>query len=313
MIGEPSYSPLVSVIIPNYNHAQFLKERIDSVLNQTFNDVEVIILDDCSTDNSREIIESYRGQEKISQILFNDSNSGSPFAQWQKGLSYAKGSWIWFAESDDVAAFDFLETLMRCPGKLKYTKSRIIDKNSIPSNCYGFDSMPSGKHFAAFNDGFSMPGPSFVNQWMLRDNFIPNASAVLIETALAREVMATIGMELSTFRLIGDWVFWVECLMRTDQITYCPLPLNDFRNHEDTMRAAGLINRTLEMEGMLSALKRHKISLDSTISTLLYRYLAKESFPLFTIKDHFFVVQMAIRYRFFWLYCKSLIKSLSKR
>ena len=65
-------SPLVSVIIPSYNHEKFLKERIDSVLNQTFQDFELIILDDLSPDNSREIIESYRAHPKVSHIIFNE-------------------------------------------------------------------------------------------------------------------------------------------------------------------------------------------------------------------------------------------------
>ena len=51
--------PLVTVIIPNYNHAKYLRQRIDTVLNQTYTSFEVIILDDCSTDNSKDIILSY--------------------------------------------------------------------------------------------------------------------------------------------------------------------------------------------------------------------------------------------------------------
>ena len=102
-------SPLVSVIIPSYNHEKFLKERIDSVLNQTFQDFELIILDDLSPDNSREIIESYRAHPKVSQIIYNEKNSGSTFFQWNKAvLSLAKGEFIWIAESDDVADPKFL-------------------------------------------------------------------------------------------------------------------------------------------------------------------------------------------------------------
>lgn len=71
--------PLVSIIIPNYNHAPFLKERIDSVLNQTYDNFEVIILDDKSTDNSKEVIEVYRSHPRISQIVYNEENSGSTF------------------------------------------------------------------------------------------------------------------------------------------------------------------------------------------------------------------------------------------
>lgn len=102
----------VSVIIPNYCHARFLNQRIDSVLNQTYRDYEVIILDDCSTDNSREIIESYRNHPKISHIVYNEKNSGSTFIQWEKGFELARGEYIWIAESDDVARSTFLEECM---------------------------------------------------------------------------------------------------------------------------------------------------------------------------------------------------------
>ncbi|MFM7682036.1 MAG: glycosyltransferase family 2 protein, partial [Bacteroidota bacterium] len=77
---------LVSVIIPNYNHALYLKQRIDSVLQQTYPNFEVIILDDKSMDNSHEIIESYRNHPKVVHIEYKEINSGSTFKQWQKGL-----------------------------------------------------------------------------------------------------------------------------------------------------------------------------------------------------------------------------------
>src|SRR5436190_523139 len=104
--------PLVSVVIPNYNHAEYLKQRIDSVLTQTYADIEVIILDDCSTDNSRAIIESYRGHEKISHIVFNEQNSGNTFQQWDKGIQLTKGEYIWIAESDDWCEITLLETII---------------------------------------------------------------------------------------------------------------------------------------------------------------------------------------------------------
>ena len=67
----------VTTILPNYNHARFLNERILSVLNQTYERNEIIILDDCSSDNSQVIIEGFKGEGKIAQIGFNESNSGS--------------------------------------------------------------------------------------------------------------------------------------------------------------------------------------------------------------------------------------------
>ena len=104
-------NPSVSVIIPNYNHAPFLKERIDSVINQHYDNFEVIILDDCSKDNSREVIEQYRNHPKVKHIVYNEANSGSTFIQWHKGFRLAEGEYIWIAESDDVADLDFLAKL----------------------------------------------------------------------------------------------------------------------------------------------------------------------------------------------------------
>ena len=104
--------PTVSVILPNYNHSRFLKKRIDSIINQSFQDFELIILDDCSTDSSKEIIEAYRSNLKVTNVVYNQTNSGSTFKQWKKGIQLAKGKYIWFAESDDYAHVDFLENLV---------------------------------------------------------------------------------------------------------------------------------------------------------------------------------------------------------
>ena len=105
--------PQVSVIVPNYNHAPYLRQRLDSIFNQTFQDFEVIILDDCSTDNSKEVIEEYRNRSQVSHVVYNETNSGSPFKQWAKGFDLAQGEYIWIAESDDWAELNFLEKMFR--------------------------------------------------------------------------------------------------------------------------------------------------------------------------------------------------------
>jgi GT2 family glycosyltransferase len=68
--------PTVSVIIPNYNHAAYLRQRIDSVLRQTYQDFEVILMDDCSTDDSRLIISEYANDPRM-RIELNKTNSGA--------------------------------------------------------------------------------------------------------------------------------------------------------------------------------------------------------------------------------------------
>ena len=126
--------PLVSVIIPNYNHAAFLKQRIESVLNQTFQDFELIILDDCSTDNSKEIIEEYRSNPKVKSIVYSKMNSGSPFEQWRKGIVLAKGEYVWIAESDDWASLDFLHELISNLSKKKNVGICFCDSNWVDND-----------------------------------------------------------------------------------------------------------------------------------------------------------------------------------
>src|ERR1700722_3014578 len=102
--------PRVSVIVPNYNHARFLRQRLDSVVAQTFQDFELILLDDCSTDESRKILEEY-ARDPRARLELNEANSGSPFKQWNKGVRLARGKYVWIAESDDYANERFLERL----------------------------------------------------------------------------------------------------------------------------------------------------------------------------------------------------------
>ena len=126
----------VSVIIPNYNYENFIIERIDSILNQTYPIYELIILDDKSTDNSVKVINDKIKTIKDVKVRFieNEKNTGSPFSQWQKGISLVEGDYFWIAEADDSAHPKFLETTMAAFDNekviLSYTDSARIDENN---------------------------------------------------------------------------------------------------------------------------------------------------------------------------------------
>ncbi len=126
-------NPLISVIVPNYNHARYLPERLASIYNQTYKNIEVIILDDASTDNSLKIItQETKNWEIPYRLIRAEQNSGNPFKQWKKGLDLAKGQLIWIAESDDSAKPEFLEKLQAYIKQnraipLAFSSSKIID------------------------------------------------------------------------------------------------------------------------------------------------------------------------------------------
>lgn len=132
-------SNLVSVIVPNYNHAQYLDIRLKSILAQTYTDFEIIILDDNSIDNSKEIIKRYEKDVHISHIICNKTNSGSPFIQWNRGFQYAKGDLIWIAESDDCCEPTFLENVVaeferNSNLSFAFSRSIKIDENGNKGN-----------------------------------------------------------------------------------------------------------------------------------------------------------------------------------
>ena len=109
---------LVSVIIPNYNYAEYLQESIDSVLNQDYPAIEIIVVDDGSTDNSSCILESYGSKIKVLQI----SNSGAPTAR-NFGLMNAHGSYIAYLDSDDFWISTKITTQVK---RIKETKTDLV-------------------------------------------------------------------------------------------------------------------------------------------------------------------------------------------
>ena len=225
---------LVSIIIPNYNHAQFLHQRIDSVLNQTYQNFEMIILDDCSSDNSREIIEKFRYHPKIKEIIYNERNSGSTFKQWQKGIEIATGEFIWIAESDDYCESSFLENVLKGFDNnenigLSYCKSIRVDKegNVIDDLSFWYQDLDADR----WQNPYINNGRDEVNDYLSYKNTIPNASAVLFRKDLVNFDFS----KLVQFKLCGDWYFWLQILSNSD-IAFSNKGLNFFRLHSSTVR-----------------------------------------------------------------------------
>ena len=100
----------ISVIIPVYNVEKFLARCLDSVINQTYKNLEIICVNDCSPDDSAKILEDYAKKDKRIRIITFEQNRGQSCARNQ-GLKVSNGEYIYFLDSDDWIATDFIENI----------------------------------------------------------------------------------------------------------------------------------------------------------------------------------------------------------
>lgn len=225
---------LVSVIIPNYNHATYLEQRIGSVLNQSYQHFEVIILDDCSTDNSTAIINQYKDHPKVTKIVHNKTNSGSTFKQWEKGVALAKGEYVWIAESDDYADEYFLSAAIERLQDHASTGLYFCNYHSI--NEQG-SIIPSNHKYTQefvnyFNVHKSMNGKYFCEHYLFFSSLILNASGVVFKKSLS----AGADKSYMQLKVAGDWRMWVNICYNTN-IFFDEKKLNYFRMHTNNVRS----------------------------------------------------------------------------
>jgi len=257
--------PKVSVIVPNYNHGNYLNQRIDSIIGQTYQDFELIILDDCSTDDSETVINQYREYPKVSHIVFNEVNSGTTFKQWKKGIELAKGEYIWIAESDDWCESNLLETLIKgLEGNpqcvMAYCQSYVIKGDNTISK-------------VSFHNKLAeyVNGKKYIQEYLTGSCSIWNASTVLFKKAYYLNVSD----EFTTFRMCGDWRFYIDMAQQGD-VFICGEVLNYFRKHDKDVSGAmyGSGNNYLEELKILKYIKNESLISEQQFKAhLLFKYI----------------------------------------
>src|ERR1035438_7391344 len=225
----------ISVVIPNYNHSRFLSKRIESVLKQTLQDFELILLDDGSTDNSRSILSGYADDPRAI-IKFDEVNSGNPFKQWNKGVNLACGEYVWIAESDDYASEHLLDKLSACldaepSAAFAYCRSWRV---SVDDRAKGFlDPWFVGENQQhRWTADYCVDGQEECRNYLVRWNTVPNASAVVFRKAVYQRV----GGADESLSVCGDWKLWAAMAL-TGKVSYLAEPLNYNRFHDASVRS----------------------------------------------------------------------------
>lgn len=270
----------ISVVIPNYNYEKFLLQRLYSILSQTVKIYEIVILDDCSKDNSRELIdkieENIKDNIKIKKV-YNKTNSGTAFKQWRKGFDEATGDYIWICEADDYCNDKFLENVIKPIEKdkdivISYSDTSFIDKDGLiimKSIKSEIDQLKTNH----WNKDFINKGLDEIKDYAYLNCTIANVSSVVFKKNDYKKYFE----EAGKLRQAGDWLFYTF-VMSEGNIAYTNKALNYYRIHGSNVTSTTKKQNHLDEIKKVHSIIRGKFGLNDTQEKNIenrYNYLKK--------------------------------------
>jgi glycosyltransferase involved in cell wall biosynthesis len=216
-------SPRVSIIVPNYNHRAFLERRIHSIECQTYTNSEIILLDDASSDGSQDLLRAFahRNPGRV-RLICNDSNSGSAFRQWARGIILSTGDYIWIAESDDYCDSHFLEKMVavtvETDATLSYTAPVFVDAAGTPIE-FQFPAYVAGIDANRWSKAYSSKASEEVQIGLGLRNTIVNVSACIFQRTAAQSMLQE--MVWQNMKMCGDWCFYLN-LIKDKSVSFLP-------------------------------------------------------------------------------------------
>ena len=220
-------NPLISVVVPTYNHAQFLKDSIGSVVAQTYTNWELIIINNFSTDETEQIVESFK-DPRISLINFH--NHGIIAAARNQGIQAASGELIAFLDSDDIWY----------PNKLAISVEQFLRGSEII--CHGELWVEEGRKSREI---FYGPRKNAEYQNLLRRGNCISTSAVVVRTSLVNEAGGF--NQNPQFVTAEDYDLWLKLTKISQKIVFIPEILGEFRRHSGNASKAVLRNLDAEL------------------------------------------------------------------
>jgi len=256
-INTRNFEPLVSIIIPNYNHEKYLKARIDSVIKQTYTNFELIILDDCSTDNSRILIGDYAKRDERIRTVFNTKNSGNVFKQWRKGIEHSNGDLIWICESDDFSQDDFLEKMVNAfkDYNVNIAFGRIQFSNSEGEFQDGLDSYREGAESGIWNKFIKRSSFEWFQNAFGINNVIANVGGCVFRKP---QLMTSIWAGAEKYKILGDWYLYIH-FAQGGRIAYDPTAITYFRQHDRNTSVSSFVTSKYytEHSSLMNELCKH--------------------------------------------------------
>lgn len=223
---------MVSVIIPVYNVENYLSECLESVINQTYKDLEILCINDCSTDGSHIILEEYAQRDPRIGVLENERNSGLAYTR-NVGLQKAAGEYILFVDSDDVIALDLVESCMKsgygndivCFDYKQVTKTEAFERQCIYK----------------VRDGL-YTGEAYFEELVFTDSIIFTAWSKLIK----RKFLIENHILFHNGILYEDILFTFQCLINAKKVYSLNRKLYVYRVRESSIMTNKVSNKNIE-------------------------------------------------------------------
>ena len=250
-IKETDVFPEVSIVIPVYNGEIFIEKCLNSALEQSFSNIEIVIVDDCSTDNSSSIIKSFIQEDERIVYIQNDNNLGL-VKNWNKCIEHTRGKWIKFLFQDDLLYPNCIETMLQAseagadgvaPRFIVGERDFVIEDGApeILKNCY--------KHYVIrisdiipktiispynFSDALMKAG--------LGTNFIGEPSSVMLH----RDIFYDYSLFNTNLIQLCDLEYWTR-IGTNERLAYTPEIISSFRVHKNSVSALNHAENSLQV------------------------------------------------------------------
>lgn len=224
---------LVSVVVASYNHAEYLEQRMDSLIGQTYQDIEILVIDDCSPDNSVEVLRRYESHPKV-KLIIREKNGGWVVVSNQ-GVEMSSGEFVIFANCDDACDPRMIERLVEAmhsnpTAGISFCRSLMVDERDA---ILGDDFAMREASFQVRCAADTLLSGAEMSRFLLYSCVIPNLSAALIR----RECFDSVGYLSASYKVCCDWDLFFRIVARYD-VAYIAEPLNRFRQHRTTIRSS---------------------------------------------------------------------------